>query len=48
MALRLQLNREEVPEGYNVFTFGLKNALEKADENKNLGKMCQGLVSKTY
>ena len=39
MAQRLQLNREEIPAGYNVLTFGLKNALEKAEENKNLGKM---------
>ncbi|MEK4228281.1 YjiH family protein [Solibacillus sp. FSL H8-0538] len=34
-----QGNREEVPEGFNVFTYGLKNALEKAEENKNLGKI---------
>lgn len=34
-----QNNREGVPEGFNVFTYGLKNALEKAEENKNLGKI---------
>lgn len=32
-------NDEEIPEGYNAFTFGLHNALEKADSNKNLGIM---------
>ncbi len=31
--------REEVPAGYNVLTYGLKNALDKAEENKNLGKI---------
>lgn len=31
--------REKVEEGFNVFSFGLKNALEKAEENKNLGKI---------
>ncbi|RHW40062.1 YjiH family protein [Lysinibacillus yapensis] len=30
---------EEVPEGLNAFSFGLNNALTKADENKNLGKV---------
>lgn len=32
-------NREEVQEGFNVFSFGLHNALTKADANRNLGKM---------
>ncbi|KYG90162.1 hypothetical protein A0U40_07940 [[Bacillus] sp. KCTC 13219] len=31
--------REKVEEGFNVFSYGLKNALEKAEENKNLGKI---------
>ncbi|WP_042472307.1 YjiH family protein [Bacillus ndiopicus] len=31
--------REKVAEGFNVFSFGLKNALEKAEENKNLGNI---------
>lgn len=30
-------NREDVPEGYNAVSFGLHNALTKADSNKNLG-----------
>jgi len=30
---------EDVPEGFNVFSFGLKNALEKAESNKNLGQV---------
>lgn len=30
---------EEVPEGFNAFSFGLKNALTKADHNKNLGSV---------
>ncbi|WP_449442594.1 YjiH family protein [Ureibacillus acetophenoni] len=29
----------DVPEGFNVFSFGLKNALEKAESNKNLGQV---------
>src|SRR5690606_12389012 len=32
-------NREDVPEGYNVFSLGLKNALTKAESNKNLGQV---------
>src|SRR5690606_27819492 len=32
-------NREDVKEGFNVVTFGLHNALKKADSNQNLGKM---------
>lgn len=32
-------NREDIPEGYNVFSLGLENALSKADSNKNLGKV---------
>nr|WP_106783406.1 YjiH family protein [Lysinibacillus timonensis] len=32
-------NSEDVPEGFNVFSFGLKNALTKANSNKNLGKV---------
>ncbi|MER1957580.1 MAG: YjiH family protein [Solibacillus sp.] len=32
-------NREEVQDGYNVVTYGLHNALSKADSNRNLGKM---------
>ena len=35
-------NREEVKEGFNVFSFGLHNALTKADSNKNLGKIVAG------
>ncbi|WP_107838271.1 YjiH family protein [Metasolibacillus meyeri] len=31
--------REKVEEGFNVFSYGLKNALEKAEENKNLAKI---------
>ncbi|MDI7740954.1 YjiH family protein [Lysinibacillus fusiformis] len=30
---------EDVPEGFNSFSFGLNNALSKADSNKNLGKV---------
>ena len=30
---------EDVPEGFNSFSFGLNNALAKADSNKNLGKV---------
>ncbi|KGR75914.1 YjiH family protein [Ureibacillus sinduriensis] len=30
---------EEVPVGFNSFSFGLNNALEKADSNKNLGQV---------
>ena len=32
-------NREAVKEGYNVFSYGLHNALNKADSNRNLGTM---------
>ncbi|AWE06240.1 hypothetical protein DCE79_02050 [Lysinibacillus sp. 2017] len=32
-------NREDVKEGFNVFTFGLHSALSKADSNRNLGLM---------
>ncbi len=32
-------NREDVQEGFNVVTYGLHNALSKADSNRNLGKM---------
>ena len=32
-------NREDVQEGYNVVSYGLHNALSKANENRNLGKM---------
>ena len=32
-------NREDVQEGFNVFSYGLHNALNKADSNRNLGKM---------
>ncbi|SOB89557.1 nucleoside recognition membrane protein YjiH [Ureibacillus xyleni] len=31
--------REDVPEGFNAITFGLHNALKKAEDNKNLGKV---------
>lgn len=30
---------EDVPENFNAITFGLQNALNKADSNKNLGKV---------
>ncbi|MFC7685882.1 YjiH family protein [Ureibacillus sp. GCM10028918] len=30
---------EDVPEGFNSFSFGLNNALTKAESNKNLGKV---------
>ncbi|WP_274309050.1 YjiH family protein [Solibacillus daqui] len=33
------INREVVQEGYNVVSYGLHNALSKADSNRNLGKM---------
>ncbi|MCH7320501.1 YjiH family protein [Solibacillus sp. MA9] len=33
------INREDVQEGYNVVSYGLHNALSKADSNRNLGKM---------
>ncbi|RKJ32409.1 YjiH family protein, partial [Butyricicoccus sp. 1XD8-22] len=32
-------NREAIPEGHNVFSLGLQNALAKADSNKNLGRV---------
>ena len=32
-------NREDVQEGFNVFSYGLHNALNKANSNRNLGKM---------
>lgn len=32
-------NREEVQEGFNVVSYGLHNALTKADSNRNLSKM---------
>ncbi|HWL22837.1 MAG TPA: YjiH family protein [Ureibacillus sp.] len=32
-------NREDVPDGFNVFSLGLKNALTKAESNKNLGQV---------
>ncbi|KGR80219.1 YjiH family protein [Ureibacillus manganicus] len=32
-------NREDVPEGFSVVSFGLKNALTKAESNKNLGQV---------
>lgn len=32
-------DREDIPAGYNAFTFGLENALKKADENKDLGRV---------
>ncbi len=32
-------NREDVPQGYNAITFGLHNALTKAESNKNLGNV---------
>ena len=32
-------NREDVQEGFNVFSYGLHNALNKADSNRSLGKM---------
>lgn len=32
-------NREDVPAGYNSFTFGLESALKKAEKNKNLGRV---------
>lgn len=35
-------NREDIPEGYNALSFGLHNALTKADSNKNLGKIISG------
>src|SRR5690606_22082756 len=30
---------EDVPENFNAITFGLQNALNKAESNKNLGKV---------
>ncbi|MER1984269.1 MAG: YjiH family protein [Solibacillus sp.] len=39
-------NHEEVPAGYNSFTFGLESALNKAEENKNLGRVLgSGMVN---
>lgn len=35
-------NDEQVPKGFNSFTFGLQNALQKAESNKNLGKVITG------
>ncbi|MED3764215.1 YjiH family protein [Ureibacillus terrenus] len=35
-------HREDVPEGFNPFTFGLQNALMKAESNKNLLRVAQG------
>ncbi|MBD8037669.1 YjiH family protein [Solibacillus sp. A46] len=32
-------NREDVQEGFNVFSYGLHNALNKANSNRSLGKM---------
>ena len=32
-------NREDVQEGFTVFSYGLHNALTKAESNRNLGKM---------
>lgn len=32
-------NREDVPAGFNAFTFGLQNALAKAESNKDLSKV---------
>ncbi|RUL53109.1 YjiH family protein [Lysinibacillus antri] len=31
--------REDIPEGYNAISFGLHNALTKAESNQNLGKV---------
>lgn len=35
-------DREDVPAGYNALTYGLENALNKAEENKNLGRVLGG------
>ena len=35
----VQKNREDVTEGFNVFSFGLHSALTKANSNRNLGLM---------
>lgn len=34
-----EAHREDIPKGFNVFSFGLQNALEKAESNKNLLKV---------
>jgi nucleoside recognition membrane protein YjiH len=34
-----EAHREHIPKGFNVFSFGLQNALEKAESNKNLLKV---------
>lgn len=39
-------DREDIPTGYNAFTFGLESALNKAEENKNLGRVLgSGMVN---
>ena len=35
-------NPEDIPANYNAFSFGLEQALSKADSNKNLGKVIAG------
>ncbi|OCS87176.1 YjiH family protein [Caryophanon tenue] len=41
-------SREELPAEHNLVSFGLKNAIEKADQNRNLAKMlvegCKNVV----
>lgn len=39
---KLPDNFEDVPEHFNSFTFGLHNALSKAESNKNLAKVISG------
>lgn len=39
---KLPENHEDIPANYNAVTFGLQNALSKADSNKNLLKMVGG------
>ncbi|WP_332651373.1 YjiH family protein [Lysinibacillus sp. 54212] len=39
---KLPENHEDVPAHFNVITFGLHNALTKAESNKNLGKIAAG------
>ncbi len=39
MAQNYPENHEDIPADFNAVTFGLHNALSKADSNKNLVKM---------
>lgn len=38
-------NREDVPKGFNVLSYGLQNALSKAESNKNLFKVLSGGIN---